>query len=38
MIFSRRGAVCPQKAIPSDENELKYLDLLLFYLKFTFIL
>lgn len=38
MIFSWRGAICPQKIICSDENELKYLDLLPFYLKFTFIL
>lgn len=38
MIFSRRGAICPQKMIHSDKNELEYLDLLPFYLKFAFIL
>lgn len=38
MTFSQRGAICPLKTIHPDENELKYPDLLSFYLKFTFIL
>lgn len=38
MTFGQSRATYPQKTIHSDDNKLKYLDLLPFYLKFTFIL